>query len=412
MVRKGRGLGRQLSAYDDSQLERFLSDLESDLVERKESLKGDAGTKIREALCAFANDLPAHRRPGVVIVGARDDGTSAHLQITDELLLALADMKTDGNILPPPTIEVQKRRLGGSEYAVVTVWPSDSPPVRYKGRIWIRLGPRRAVASGQDERILNERRRHRDQPFDVRPMVSSSLADIDLRRFEEEYLSAAVARDILDANDRTVEQRLAATKMIVSADEPIPTVLGILVLSPRAQDFIPGAYLQFLRLNGPGLDDGIVDEQRIDGPIPESLRRIDEKLLAHNTTAVDLSTTPEKRTALYPMLALQQIVRNAVMHRTYESTNAPTRITWYSDRIEVISPGGPFGSVTADNFGDPGVADYRNPNLAEALKVLGFVQRFGVGIAQARRALRENGNPPLEFQVRDSHVGVILRSQS
>ena len=92
------------------------------------------------------------------------------------------------------------------------------------------------------------------------------------------------------------------------------------------------------------------------------------------------------------------------MHRTYEVTNSPIRVYWFNDRIEMVSPGGPFGTVTTTNFGQPGLADYRNPNLADALKVLGFVQRFGVGIATARRALERNGNPPMTFEVTESTV--------
>ncbi len=57
-----------------------------------------------------------------------------------------------------------------------------------------------------------------------------------------------------------------------------------------------------------------------------------------------------------------------------------------------------------------GVADYRNPNLTEALRVLGFVQKFGVGIATARRELAANGNPPPEFVVDPTHVLVIVRA--
>ena len=57
--------------YSDAELTCMMADLESDLVERKESLRGDAPVKIRQAVCAFANDLPDHRRPGVVFVGAR-----------------------------------------------------------------------------------------------------------------------------------------------------------------------------------------------------------------------------------------------------------------------------------------------------------------------------------------------------
>ena len=37
---------------------------ESDRVEFKESLLGDAPIRIREAICAFANDLPGHEKPG------------------------------------------------------------------------------------------------------------------------------------------------------------------------------------------------------------------------------------------------------------------------------------------------------------------------------------------------------------
>ena len=396
--------------YTDEELERMLADLESDLSERKESFGGDAPTKVREAVCAFANDLPAHRRAGVVFIGARDDGSPAGLAITDQLLLQLADIKTDGNIVPPPTLNVAKRHLSGSDVAIITVEPADSPPVRFKGRIWIRIGPRRAVASAQDEGILNEKRRHRDRPFDMQPVVSASLADLDRRLFEDGYLNAAFAPDVLALNDRSYEQRLAATKMIVTADDPTPTVLGLLVLGARTRDFLPGAYVQFLRIAGCDAGDPITDEQMIDGEIQALLRRVDDKMSSHNRVAVDFTSgSTEKRTQTYPAVALQQLVRNAVMHRTYEATNSPVRVYWYDDRIEIVSPGGPYGVVTADNFGQPGIADYRNPNLAEALRVLGFVQRFGFGIAAARRALADNGNPPPEFTIEPTFVRVAVR---
>lgn len=396
--------------YSDEQLEQMLTDLESDLVERKESLGGDAPAKARQAVCAFANDLPDHRQAGVVLIGARDDGAPSGLAVTDELLRQIADFKSDGNIVPPPTLTVEKRLLSGAEMAVVTVEPADSPPVKFRGRIWIRVGPRRDIASAQDERILNEKRRHRDRPFDVQPVSSSTLADLDRRLFESDYLPAAVAPAVLAANERSYEQQLAATKMVVAADDPIPTVLGVLVLSTRTRDFLPGAYIQFLRIAGRELADPVVDEQLIDGDVAEVLRRVDEKLASHNRTAVDITSGHlERRSFLYPMSALQQIVRNAVMHRSYEATNAPVRVFWFDDRIEAISPGGPYGAVTVENFGYPGIADYRNPNLAEALHVLGFVQRFGVGIATARKELEANGNPPPEFEVDASHVLVKVR---
>ena len=104
------------------------------------------------------------RRPGVVFVGVRDDGTPTGLEINDALLLKLAHCKTDGNILPPPSMTVGKHVLGGKGVAVVIVAPADSPPVRFRGRIRTRVGPRRAPAGAQDERILNGKRRHGERP--------------------------------------------------------------------------------------------------------------------------------------------------------------------------------------------------------------------------------------------------------
>lgn len=399
--------------YTDQELEQMLADIESDLAERKESFKGEASTTVREAVCAFANDLPDYRRAGVVFIGARDEGAPSGLVISDELLLQLADIKTDGNITPPPTLTITKRQLRGVEMAVITVLPADSPPVRYKGRVFIRIGPRRGIASAQDERILNEKRRHRDKPFDIQPVMFAAIEDLDLGRFESEYLRAAVPVDILEANDRSPEQRLAASKMIVAADQPIPTVLGLLVIGKTTRTYLPGAYVQFLRFEGSELDQPILDEELIDGTVADVVRRLEEKLIAHNRTRVDfISGSQEHRAPLYPLVALQQLTRNAILHRVYEGTNAPVRVYWYDDRIEILSPGGPYGQVTPENFGDPGITDYRNPNLAEAMHVLGYVQRFGGGIAASRRALRQNGNPPLEFRVDQSHVLAMVRPAS
>ena len=240
----------------------LLQDIEPSRVEFKESLSGDAPTRIREAICAFANDLPDHRKPGVIFVGVQDDGTVVGLQVTDRLLQQLGDMKTDGNTLPPPSLIVEKRTLYGRDVAIVTVQPSDSPPVRFRGRVHVRVGPQRGIATAQDERILNEKRRHRDIPFDLQPIPSSALGDLNMSQFQNEYLPQAFASDILEANDRSLEEQLAATKMIVSPDDPTPTVLGMLVLGKRTLDFMPGAYVQFVRWIGNDPTGPVSDEEK------------------------------------------------------------------------------------------------------------------------------------------------------
>ena len=149
-------------------------------------------------------------------------------------------------------------------------------------------------------------------------------------------------------------------------------------------------------------DDGSPVSARITDKILRNLSsiRTDGNIVPprHSMTAVDIvSNDIERRTETYPIPALQQITRNAIMHRSYEGTNAPVRVYWYTDRIEIINPSGPFGQVTADNFGQRGLTDYRNPNLSEAMKVLGFVQSFGAGLIIARQNLKESGHPDLHF---------------
>jgi len=380
-----------------------MQDMESDRVERKESVS-DTG-RIRQAICAFANDMPNHRKPGIVFVGVKDDGSDAGLDVTDSLLLQLADMRSDGNILPLPRLEVEKRTLCGFQVAVVLVHPSDAPPVRYNGRTWIRVGPRRATASLEEERQLNERRRSRDLPYDLRTMTVATLDDLDLDRFCREYVTSALAPDVLEANERTTIQQLTSLRFAGVEPPHSPTVTGVLIVGKTPADCIPGAYVQYLRIDGTALTDPIIDQKEIHGPLPDLLQRLDDVLKANIRITADItSATTEVRAADYPIVALQQIVRNAVMHRNYETTNAPVRVTWFSDRIEVQNPGGPFGQVTVENFGTPGITDYRNPTLAEALKTLGFVQRFGAGIPLARKALVGNGNPDIQFSVEANHV--------
>ncbi|WP_394821328.1 ATP-binding protein [Pendulispora albinea] len=98
----------------------------------------------------------------------------------------------------------------------------------------------------------------------------------------------------------------------------------------------------------------------------------------------------------YPSEALKEIVRNLVQHRSYQKTNAPSRITWFDDRVEFSNPGGPFGAASESEFGEH--SDYRNPGLTERLAELGYVQRLGRGVKLVKKYLAREGHPPLEVE--------------
>ena len=134
----------------DIELAAMLGGIESDLVERKESPSDTE--KIRRCICAFANDLPAHGKPGIIAVGITDDGQGAGLHVDDDLLKRLADMRGDGLTLPIPSMDVQRRSFDDCDIAVVTVQPATDPPVRYKGRVWVRVGPTVRLASAAEDR--------------------------------------------------------------------------------------------------------------------------------------------------------------------------------------------------------------------------------------------------------------------
>ena len=396
----------------DEELLTLIHDLESDRAERKQTWKGDAPEKGRQAVCAFANDLPSYRLPGVLFVGIKDDGSpmGPEFVVTDELLMTLADIKTDGKITPPPTLTVAKRHLMGRDVAVVAVWPADAPPVRLDGRIWIRTGPRRGQASAQDERVLNEKRRYRDRTFDTHPVSGSSLDDLSRTHFENEYRRRQW-RGCVGSQWPQLRRAAGIAGHDCQRGRSDTYRGGVANVGKKPRTWVPSAYIQFLRIRGTQLGDPVVDDPEIDGNLDTMLRRLDDKLKATMSVSVDFTsgTTTEVRATPYPFSALQQIARNAVMHRTYEGTNAPVRIYWFDDRIEISNPGGPYGAVTQENFGRPGASDYRNPVLAGALKNLGFVQRFGFGIAEARRAMAANGNPMPEFHVEPTNVLATLR---
>src|SRR5690606_18036118 len=112
---------------------------------------------------------------------------------------------------PLPDLAVAKIALSGGDVAVVEIRPSDLPPVRYKGQVWIRVGPRRAIASETEERRLSEKRQVYARTFDARPCKGATVKDLALPLFEA-YRAESVAEDIIEANHRTMDEQLASLR--------------------------------------------------------------------------------------------------------------------------------------------------------------------------------------------------------
>ena len=381
------------------QLLALLVDHESDAVEFTTFTKNT--DKFCAAICAFANDFPNRRQPGYLLVGVNDDGTVSGLVVTDQLLRRLADLRSNVNLEPLPAVTVEKYTLPDGEIAVVEVLPSNLPPVRYRGRVWIRVGPARHGANQQEERILVEKRAALQKPFDIRPCHGCTLDDLVMDLFSVSYLPAAVDRDVIAENQRDITEQMASLRLYDLVAE-CPTNAAALLFAKDPLRWIAGAYVQFVRWAGTTMADDPVSAKSFSGELLTVLREV-ASFVELRTESYPVAETPfrERPEIDYPPVAVREILMNAIMHRSYES-NAPVQFYWYEDRIDIQSPGGLYGMASPENF--PRQTDYRNPVIAEAMATLGYVNHFGRGVIRAQDALRRNGNPEAEFTFDPSHV--------
>lgn len=381
----------------------LLSDIESDRIERTISTSNT--DKFGQAICAFANDLPNHNLPGYLIIGA-DDKTgkvNGSIKITDQLLQNLGGIKTDGKLQPQVSLTVEKVSLAEGDVAVVTVQPCQFTPVRYEGRIWVRIGPRKCIASETDEKLLLKKRTSRMMTFDALPCFDATLDDIDVAAFRQIYLPKAFPDDVLRTDTRTVEHQMQALGYF-NVRYNCPTFAGIIMFGKRPEQFLPGSYVQYVRFAGNNRAGEIKSEYKFSGNLVKILSQLDTFVDASitNRRPIPVSALREEIVVDYPHWATRELLINAICHRDYEG-NGPVQFYQYDDRIEIMNPGGLYGKATPENF--PYVNDYRNGVVAEGMKVLGFVNRYSRGVQAVQDELKTNGNGEADFKL---HLGTAF----
>lgn len=319
----------------------LLSDLESFRVERTAATKDT--DKFSQAVCAFANDMAGSKLPGYLLIGAEDkDGQPTGMQASDELLRNLAGLTSDGNILPPPAVQVSKVALnsGMGDIVVVEVQPSELPPVRYKGTVWIRRGPRKGIANEADESLLIERRNASARSFDARNCVDAKLADLSLDLFTNTYRPMAIDAETIEENHRSVEHQLASLRFF-DANRDCPTYAGLILLAKDPLYWLPNAFVQYVRFEGTDMGAEVSAEKRFHGDLLSVVRDLRSFVgLITTTRPVRSSTLEEVQLADYPEIAVREFLMNAVLHRSYEMP-APVRVLQFNDRIEIQNPGPP-----------------------------------------------------------------------
>lgn len=367
---------------------------ESDRIEKTIS-KTDTD-KYGKAICAFANDLAENNKPGYLLIGVKDNGELEGFKIDDPFLQTLADFRSDGRIVPPPSMNVQKYSYDDGDIAVVEVFPSPFTPVRYKNTIYVRTGARQTTANPSDERRLNEKRDIHAKTFDVRPCLEAELKDIETSIFLNSYLPNAVSEETIEENNRDIAHQLASLKFF-DTKKQVPTHAALLMFGINVLFYIPGAYIQYIRFKGRTDDSEILSEKKFSGDLTSMLGILEDfikfNIIKERTVRID-TKMQETHYKNYPLFAIREFLMNAIIHRDYES-NSFIKMYHYTDRLVISNPGGLYGHANADNF--PEVNDYRNPALAESMKNLGYVNRFNIGVKRAISELEKNGNPSPQF---------------
>ena len=353
--------------------------------------------KLQEAICAFANDLPDSKKNGYLILGAYDDGRLSGLKVNDELMKNIAALRSNGNILPVPTMSVEKFSFPEGDLLVVEVTPSLMPPHRYRGRTFIRIGPRRDIATEAEERILIEKRTAYAATFDAVPCFTAKISDIDVDYIKNDYLPKMIDQKVLSEDTRDIKEQMAAIHLY-DLEHDCPTYAALILFGKNPRYYMPGAYVQFVHFAGENNGTEILNERRFEGSLSIMLPKLESFIRDAIVTArpVPISVLREKTVYNYPYQALRELMMNACMHRDYQS-NMPIRLYQYNDHIEIMNAGGLYGEARPENF--PMVNDYRNPLVAEAMRGMKYVNMFNRGIKRVRELLNENNNPKPQFNI-------------
>ena len=177
-----------------------------------------------------------------------------------------------------------------------------------------------------------------------------------------------------------------------------PTYAAVVLFGYKPRRFMPGLYVQYVLFKGEDVTSEVENEMQLEGKYCELLLRLEPllELSVIKKKPVFVSILREEMASNYPYQAIRELLLNACMHRDMQN-NTPLRFYEFASHLEILNAGGLYGNARPENF--PSVNDYRNPLVASAMKTLGYVNMFNRGVGQVQTDLKENGNPPAEFNV-------------
>ena len=256
--------------------------------------------------------------------------------------------------------------------------PKDKPcfvraSSRYGGS-YIRTGDGdRRLTTYEVDRLMGE---HRQPRHDERLVSEATMDDLDsslLQRLLARERKVH-ARGFADMDDETMVKKLHVARQD-EAGVLRPTLAGLLALGTYPQEFFPRLNVTFTCYPGLTKDDTLggrrfLDSATLVGPIPAIIDDAEAAVARNARTGALVEGSYRRDVPDYPPIAVREAVANALMHRDYseEGCATPVFVDLYRDRMEVINPGGLYGTVTIATMENALGGSSRNMHLATLLE--------------------------------------------
>lgn len=355
---------------------------------------------IAEALVAFANT-----EGGTLVIGVDDDGKPVK-QKTDHAALETALKEADD--LCNPTVVVgtwEEIEIEGEKTFALRVPRSIELHALTDGRVLIRSGTTNRPLGGQE--ILRLASAKNTGDFEAEVVPGASQDDFS-RKMIDEYVTKRTERTKRQFNGK-IDELLREIGALTN--EGKPTVSGILLFSEYPQHWLPQSSVVFVKFVGktPRGESGLAGYSRreeLTGPLPRLIELAWNLVWSEMAISAVVKGLEREETFEYPQFAVREAIVNAISHRDYRLKGRRIEIRMYSDRLEVISPGGLPGFITIENIVDEHFS--RNPRLVNGLFQWGYIEELGLGIDRMMEVMKQAGHKPPYFDARPYSFAVTL----
>ena len=362
--------------------------------------KADAQV-MAETMVAFANT-----EGGTLVIGVNKEGEAVSKKIeSDALEKALKEADSTCN---PPVVmgnwEALDLEKDKSAYSI-RVPRSIELHALTDGRVLIRSGVKNRPLGGQEILKLASAKSTGDFESEV---VPGATKDDLSRKMIDEYLAKRAERTKRPYNGK-VDDLL---KEIGAVDaEGKPTVSGIMSFSEFPQHWLPQSGIVFAKFVGktPRGENGLAGYSRreeLTGPLSRLIESTWNLIWSEMAVSAVVKGLEREETFEYPQFAVREAIVNAVCHRDYRLKGRRIEVRMYSDRLEVISPGGLPGFITVENIVDEHFS--RNPRIVNGLFQWGYIEELGLGIDRMMEVMQQAGHKPPTFDARPYSFAVTL----